>query len=279
MANRIKTWITGDTLTAADLNAEFDNVYAGTLDRSAGRLGMNDDIPLSLGSSQDAYIEFNADQTNDTLMIGVDGTSNHLVLCQKADMGTDMAHAVDTDPALIIHSNDAATGTDWIKVTHDATDGVIDLGANDLVLQVAGTEKVRLTATSIKGGGTANNAFTTLQSATVEVTGMSGATATASNLIPAGATVFGVTSYVTTEITGCTSIDIGDGSDVDLWADGSTGLTAGSTTDGTDFTGTIPTHFAATNNVVITAVGGAASFSAGAIRLVVHYFSYTPPTS
>jgi hypothetical protein len=239
---------------------------------------MNDDIPINLGSSQDSQIEFNADQTNDTLMIGVDGTSNHLVLCQKADMGTDMAHAVDTDPALIVHSNDAATTTDWVKLTHDATDGVIDLGANDLVVQVAGTEKARITATSLKTAGTANAAFATIQSATTEETGMSGATVTATGLIPSGSLVLGVTSRVTTEITGCTSIDIGDGSTANLWANDSA-LTVGTTTDGTDFSGAAPLVYAAATGVVITAVGGGASFTAGAIRLVVHYVSFTPATS
>lgn len=275
---RVKTWGTNDEFTAADINAEFDNIGTGSHDRTAGRWGSNDDIPLTLGSSQDAQIEFNTDQTNDTLMIGVDGTSNHLVICQKADLGTDLAHANDSNPAIIIHAADAATATKWLKLLHDGTDMNLNVGVGGYKFQVAGVQKGYLDATTLSCGYSANQACVNIKSVTTELTGMSGATATASNLIPAASLVLGVTSRVTTLIEGCTSIDIGDGSTADLWANNS-GITAGTTSTMDTATATTTNFYLATNDVVVTAVGGAASFSAGAIRLVVHYMSFTAPTS
>jgi hypothetical protein len=100
--------------------------------------------------------------------------------------------------------------------------------------------------------------------------------ATADSLIPAGAVVVGVTARVTTLITGATSFDIGDGTDVDAFGAG-IAVAAGTTANNTDWTiGTAPVYASATN-VVLTPNGGA--FSAGAVRLTVHYFMPVAPAS
>jgi hypothetical protein len=106
----------------------------------------------------------------------------------------------------------------------------------------------------------------------------SGATSTASNVIPAGAIVLGTVIRVTTLITGCTSIKIGDGSDDDRWG-ASIALTAGTTTSAANFTAATFAPTTATASVVLTAVGGGASFSAGVVRYDVHYLTLTGPTS
>ena len=109
---------------------------------------------------------------------------------------------------------------------------------------------------------------------------MSGATITASSLIPAGSIVLSVDVRVTTLITGATTFDIGDGSDVDRWGK-DIAVAANTTTDLTDLTGTsgaifLPI-FTAANDVVLTGVGG--SFTAGAVRITVHYLTVISATS
>lgn len=96
--------------------------------------------------------------------------------------------------------------------------------------------------------------------------------------IPAGATVFGVTTRVTTTITGCTSINIGDGTDADRFG-AAIALTAGTTTTNASWTIASTPIYAAATDIVITAVGGGASFTAGAMRVCVYYAAPTAPTS
>lgn len=100
---------------------------------------------------------------------------------------------------------------------------------------------------------------------TAEITGMSGATATASNLIPTNSQVYGCLARVTTEITGATSFDIGDGSDVDRWGAG-IALTAGTTTNQLSFTANPAGWNQTATSVVLTANGS--SFTAGAVRIL-----------
>lgn len=115
-----------------------------------------------------------------------------------------------------------------------------------------------------------------IQSATTTKTAMSGATVTATNLIPAGSMVIGVTVRVTTLIETATSFTIGDGSDADRWGTG-IAVALNTTTGIPDFTIASPVYYSAATSVVLTATGG--NFSAGAVRITVHYISITPPTS
>ena len=124
-----------------------------------------------------------------------------------------------------------------------------------------------------------NRSLCLLSSAETEITGMSGATATASNIIPAGSLVVGVSIRVTTLVTsgdGGTSFTIGDGTDADRWGTG-IAFTAGTTTDIADFTITSPVYYTAATSVVLTPNSG--TFSAGAVRVVVFYWDITAPTS
>jgi hypothetical protein len=81
---------------------------------------------------------------------------------------------------------------------------------------------------------------------------------------------------VTTTITGATSFDIGDGTDVDRWG-AAIALTSGTTTSLANITISNPVYYAAATNVVLTANG--ANFTAGAVRLTVHYLTLTAATS
>lgn len=124
--------------------------------------------------------------------------------------------------------------------------------------------------------GLSNGQQTSEGFATTEVTGMSGATVTATNLIPAGSFVVGVTIRVTTEVEGATTFDIGDGSDVDRWG-AAIILPAGTTTTIVDFTADGFGQFVSANDIVLTA--NVANFTAGAVRITVHFMSLTAATA
>lgn len=126
------------------------------------------------------------------------------------------------------------------------------------------------------GAASSNGQSTNLKSATTELTGFTGASMTATNLIPAGSVVSGVTVRVTTLITGPAGFDVGDGTDVDRWGN-SIVVAANTTTNGTDFTATDLQVYPAATNIVLTSDG--VDFTAGAVRITVHYFDFTPAVS
>ena len=113
--------------------------------------------------------------------------------------------------------------------------------------------------------------------ATNEVT-LSGATSDWTNGIPAGCVVFGVTSYVTQTITGCTGKSIGTAATTDLWATTNAGLSVGSTTGDGNGSETSIKRYTSATNIRVTATGGGASFTGGKIRIAVTYLQNQPPT-
>lgn len=137
------------------------------------------------------------------------------------------------------------------------------------------TDVIDSASTKVYQNG-ANGQKITVQSVSTTLSALSGATATATNLIPAGSIVLGVTTRVNTLITGATTFKVGDGTDDDRWG-ATVGLTAGTTTTGSSFTiSSVPIYTSATS-VVLTANGS--NFTAGAVRVTVHYISFTAATS
>ena len=112
---------------------------------------------------------------------------------------------------------------------------------------------------------------------------MSGATELWGSILVDGVIVFGINARVTELITGCTSIDIGiNGGDTDIFVDGM-GValdTVATPADANDISLLPYYHIAGgTPSIQITAVGGAASFSGGKLRVEVHWMRLFGPTS
>lgn len=111
----------------------------------------------------------------------------------------------------------------------------------------------------------------------VTVSGLTGATTSATNMIPAGSLVFGVAARVITLTTGASAIKIGDGTTANLFAN-ALALTAGSTSTYADHLSTFtPKIYAAATSIVLTAV--TSNFTAGAVELVLYYMSITAPSN
>lgn len=113
-----------------------------------------------------------------------------------------------------------------------------------------------------------------IATARATLTNVSGASVTATGLIPAGAVVMGVTSKVTTALgttNSTTGYKIGTASDNDRWG-AITGTAAGTTSDNRNWTAGTIECFPAATNVIVTATGG--NFDGtGVIYLSVQYMA------
>lgn len=172
-------------------------------------------------------------------------------------------------------------GTTWPFLLADDSDQIVGMRSGDtdryfLLSTTPGTPNLTLDELSLV---TDLGAQTRFRHYTETLTAMSGATVTATSLIPANSIVLGVTTRVITDLVGPTSIDIGYGSGGNLHAFGNNvaNLTADSVTNIADFSQTSPHYFGAATNVVITANGG--NFTAGAMRVTAHYITLLPVTS
>jgi hypothetical protein len=97
-----------------------------------------------------------------------------------------------------------------------------------------------------------------ISTARATLANVSGASVTATGLIPAGAVILGVTSKVTTALgtgNGTTGYRIGTAADDDRWGN-ITGTAAGTTSDNRDWTSGAVECFPAATNVIVTANGG-----------------------
>ena len=173
----------------------------------------------------------------------------------------------------------------------NVTETGLGSGVNNLLdLQVGSVSKAsidnggNLTAKVINakaGDEAAGNvgALTSVKSAIATVSSSAAATLTASNLIPAGCFLLGLTARITTGFgnsTGLTDFDVGDGVTQDRFAN-SLAIASGTTMDITNATVAPGGWFMTANNVVLTAVGG--NFDAtGVIELIAHYIDLTAPT-
>ena len=111
----------------------------------------------------------------------------------------------------------------------------------------------------------------TVKSVKQTLSALSGASATTTGtFIPDGAVVVGVTTRVTTLLTGASGYTIGDGTDADRWGD-ITGTAIGTTSDNRDWTAGTIECFTAGGNITLTAK--TANFTAGAIEVCAFYLA------
>jgi len=117
----------------------------------------------------------------------------------------------------------------------------------------------------------ANGGATNLYAVEEELT-LSGASVTSTVEFPDQCIILGCSSYVTEEVTGATSFDVGDGSTVDRFG-GTLGLSAGSSNQGS----VGPAGNYSGNTVTVTANGS--NFTGGKVRICLHYIFLVAPTS
>jgi hypothetical protein len=111
----------------------------------------------------------------------------------------------------------------------------------------------------------------TIKTKAVTLSGLTGASvATTTGFIPDGAVLVGLTTRVSTAITGATGYDIGDGSDADRWG-ANVAIALNTSSDNTNWTAGTIECFTAAQEVTLTAVGS--NFTGGAVVIVAHYLA------
>jgi len=188
--------------------------------------------------------------------------------------------SIAASDAVAIGDNAEATFTSSIAIGADATANFLDS------LAIGENATVTAANQAVFGGTTSfYSQFNVVQGANAEQTQIranttssvvSGATHTFSGLIPAGSLLLGVTSRVTTLITGATSFDVGDGTDASAFGS-AIAVAAGTTTNLADSNLTAVPIYSTASDVVLTANGS--NFTAGVVRITVHYISLTAATS
>jgi len=90
----------------------------------------------NFGDAANSTILFNGTQTNPCLFVGVDETSRSLLIADKGDYTYDFSHAAESHPTIFLHSANQST-TEYLKLQHNGTDGLIGTGTGKLTLQGA----------------------------------------------------------------------------------------------------------------------------------------------
>ena len=94
---------------------------------------------FALSSNSDVGFKFSTPQTVDSLLFFLDSTSRTVILTDNVNVTKDHDHSGQANPTLFIHSvKDPDTANDeWMSLTHDGTNGYIDLGSGALSINGA----------------------------------------------------------------------------------------------------------------------------------------------
>lgn len=141
---------------------------------------------------------------------------------------------------------------------------------------IGGTTPASGTFTSVTVSG--NNGISTVVNHASTLLDLDVDGSTATDLIPAGSLVLGVTAFVETEVTGTTAVSfaIGDGSDVDRWGTGIV-FAEDTSTSISDFTIASPVYYGVSTSVVLTPDAG--TLDEGKVRIAVHYINLNSASS
>lgn len=105
------------------------------------------DLNFAEGGSGKAI--FRANFNNDEFLLGIsDSVDRTFVITDFDNISKNHDHAAQTNPTLFIHSaTDPDTANDeWISLTHDVTDGIIDVGSGGVMFKTAGVEIANMTS-------------------------------------------------------------------------------------------------------------------------------------
>jgi hypothetical protein len=230
------------TLTEA-MRLESDVVSGGAADHTQIILPQHNDgatPTLAFGDGDCGFYE----SVDDRIALSFGETAG---VCHFFNSG--LRSLASSTGAAIIFSGTAATTPTFLPRANDADTGIGSAGSDQLSLIAGGTEALRITegaSTSIctfdfdAGDNAAPQvgSLTSLKSVSTTVAAATAATLTASNLIPAGSFVLGITLRVETTFdntSSLTTFSVGDGSDADRWGT-AIARTAGTTVDLTDAT-------------------------------------------
>lgn len=130
-----------DVLISGKLEVNDDIYFDGEL-ICYSVAAMRDSKELKFGSDGDTHLLWSTHQTNDSLVLGIGNTSNTFIITKQSRVTADkdFDHANQSNPTIFIHSaTDPDTQNDeWISLTHDVTDGIVDVGSGGIKLGGSG---------------------------------------------------------------------------------------------------------------------------------------------
>lgn len=212
-SNRITTWINGQTLTSSALNAEFNNVYIGTISRTAGYWGSDNDIYLAFGTTQQDTLRYSTVQTQPSMQLGVSVADGGMFLViSNARTATNYALAARTNPSVIIHDA-SVTAAKYLEFQHDGTNSVINSGSGSIAFQLNGTQKAILDSADFNIAS--GSAYQIAGSNVLNAAGLTTPTPTSGTLLRGNGTNWIATVYTTPATAGTSGkIWISDGTNI-----------------------------------------------------------------
>jgi len=123
-----------------------------------------DNVPYRMGSGNDSSLMWTTYQaTAHTVVWGLGETSKSIIFCDHLDRTSDFDHAAQPNPTIFVHSaTDPDTlNTEWISISHDVTDGVINVGKG--TLNLGGTNVNFVNAVRTLAADAVMNAYATLE--------------------------------------------------------------------------------------------------------------------
>ncbi|NIA01851.1 MAG: hypothetical protein GWP15_00545, partial [Nitrospirae bacterium] len=132
------TYITiGDVGAAAGHASANDDLLVGGILEVDGSSYFGSTVSLGLGvtllasADRGGILLSNSWQTPDTFTMHTGTLANSILISEYNDRSYDFAHALQTNPTLYIQSANQSAD-EWISLTHDQTDGVIDVGTGTI---------------------------------------------------------------------------------------------------------------------------------------------------
>ena len=83
---------------------------------------------------------------NGHLMVQTDTTTNTILVIESGDAATDFGASDATNPTIRIQSADETSPTEFVSLSHDQTDAVLDTGSGSLLVKFGGIERMRVGA-------------------------------------------------------------------------------------------------------------------------------------
>ena len=157
-------------------------------------------------------------------------------------------------------------GTNWVFFTPSEGWRAYDQATNE---EIIFTGSVWLSKVE---GSSGSNGSSHIFHTTEELVVLSGASVSSSFSFPNQCLIYGVSLRVISAVTGASSFDCGDGSDVDRFG-ASLEISLGSVNQGVIG----PSGNYSSTNIVLTANGS--NFTGGSVRIAAHYSVLSPPSS
>jgi hypothetical protein len=119
-----------DLFVSGQFEADGNSFFDGAVTVS-NNLVITDNNRLYFGTSSDASLRWNT-TGDDHLVLGLGATSKYLVIADG--LGGTYGHTNQSNATIFLHSANSGNPNEWLSLTHNQTDGVIQTGTGNIQL-------------------------------------------------------------------------------------------------------------------------------------------------